>query len=67
MRVAELQNYLQGDTHKGGPARSPLCLVSYLTCLLKRSLKAPKSQSNANQLFTFKRSFHHGERLSLHF
>lgn len=40
MQVAELRNYLQGDTHRSRTQQCGHCALSMMTNLLKRSLKA---------------------------
>jgi hypothetical protein len=63
LRVAELQNYLQGDAHGGNSFLGlPLCLVNKAN-LLKRSLQAQKPKQRDLMFFG---AINYGERFSLY-
>ena len=61
--VAELRNYLQGDTTWAGRSGLPLCLGNK-DFLLKRSLELQKPQQRDGMYFFW--STQHGERFSFH-
>lgn len=53
MRVAELWNYLQGDTHKSHPTRVAIVPCQMIGKSAKAFAESPKSPSNATRLLTF--------------
>ncbi len=57
MRVAELRNYLQGDTHNSHPTRVAIVPCQIFDKSAKAFAESPKSPSNATWLLTFFRSF----------